>query len=223
MGRLLVVGLIALTAASASAVANPCAAGKDKCVSKKVGAIFKCYSKADNPGVTAAVLAACIQAAKDKFDGGADPTKGCFAKLEGKFAGSCLTTNDVAPLETTVDSFTQDAYCALHPAAASCIPCQATTGGFCWFLGSEGADCDSTCAAVGRVYDPATKAYAGSDGTDANCQNVLDALLMTAVGPIVDISAGGFGCCVPYDGARDTDPTLSGISKPGLNRVCACQ
>ena len=64
-------------------VLNKCSAGKKKCVANKVKAILGCYGKdATKPDSTA--LAACIQKAQDKFDGGVDPTKGCFAKLEAK-------------------------------------------------------------------------------------------------------------------------------------------
>jgi hypothetical protein len=51
-------------------------------------------------------------------------------------------------------------------------------GGFCWFVGGTGADCNSTCAAQGRVYDEATRTYAGSDGTNANCEAVLMLLVL---------------------------------------------
>jgi hypothetical protein len=108
-----------LTSAPAHATANLCAAGKDKCVSKKAAAILNCYGKDDKTGLVPADLASCIQKAKDKFDGGADPAKGCFAKLEAKYPGACLTTGDTPTLEAAVDAFTTVAYCALHPLDAS--------------------------------------------------------------------------------------------------------
>ena len=54
--------------------------------------------------------------------------------------------------------------------------CQATTGGFCWFLGNLGESCTTVCANHSLVYDPATSTYAGELGTDANCTSVLNAL-----------------------------------------------
>jgi hypothetical protein len=32
----------------------------------------------------------CEGKARDKFDGGSDPTKGCFAKLESQLPNDCL-------------------------------------------------------------------------------------------------------------------------------------
>jgi hypothetical protein len=116
------VAVFALTAIRVHASLNECAGGKEKCVSKKAAAILKCYRKADNPGLAPGDLATCIQKAKDKFDGAANPTKGCFAKLEAKFPGTCLTTSDTATLEATVDAFTTETFCALHPLDTS-SPC----------------------------------------------------------------------------------------------------
>ena len=74
-------------------------------------AILGCYGKAASAGVP--VDPACIQKAQDKFDGGADPTKGCFAKLEAK--PPCLTTGDTAALETQVDTFSLATFSELLP------------------------------------------------------------------------------------------------------------
>jgi hypothetical protein len=86
-------------------VLNKCSAGKKKCVANKVKAILGCYGKdATKPDPVA--LLACIQKAQDKYSGGVDPTKGCFAKLEAK--PPCLTTGDTGALEAKVDAFALD-------------------------------------------------------------------------------------------------------------------
>ena len=88
-------------------VLSKCSAGKKKCVANKAKAILGCYGKnATKPD--AAALAACIQKAQDKYSGGADPAKGCFAKLEAKSPNDCLTTVDSAALEAKVDAFALD-------------------------------------------------------------------------------------------------------------------
>jgi len=107
--------LLTLDVTPTHAQLSLCAAGKDKCVSQEAAAILKCYGKNDKTGLQPADLATCIQKAKAKFDGGADPTKSCFAKLEAKYPGECLTTSDTTSLESTVDTFVADAYCKLHP------------------------------------------------------------------------------------------------------------
>src|SRR6185295_12133915 len=82
------------------AVENACSAGKKKCVGKKTAGLLRCHVKNEKPpGVDEATYLACLQRMRDKFDGGTDPTRGCFAKLETKFSGACLTTNDTAALE----------------------------------------------------------------------------------------------------------------------------
>lgn len=112
--------------------------------------------------------------------------------------------------------------------AASCPsppPCDATTGGLCWFLGAKDASCDAACAIKGRAYDSATHTYAGSGGTDANCIAVLDALGVAA-GPLNTNSScfDGLGCLyAPLGRARCTAPPTNSSSSAGaVQRVCAC-
>jgi hypothetical protein len=103
-------------------VTSACSVGKKKCVSKKATALLACHSKNEKPpaGLAPETFAACLQKARDHFDGGADPTKGCFAKLETKFPGGCLTTLDTTGLETTVDGFVNDVVCQLDAGPGTC-------------------------------------------------------------------------------------------------------
>ncbi|HYC56141.1 MAG TPA: hypothetical protein VEL28_14500 [Candidatus Binatia bacterium] len=61
---------------------NKCSAGKSLCLAKRIRGLLKCYKTAQARGV--AVDEACLQKVEEEFDGGSDPSKGCFAKLEGK-------------------------------------------------------------------------------------------------------------------------------------------
>jgi len=90
---------------------NPCSSKKKLCVAKKEAALLKCHTTAEKTGAT--VDAACLQKAHEKFDGGATPSQGCFAKLEAK--GGCLTTGDTAALEGKVDAFVSDVVQGLDP------------------------------------------------------------------------------------------------------------
>src|SRR5262245_42054684 len=64
---------------------NACLAGKTKCVNAKIAGLLACRSKCQkNPAKCGAVQEACEAKVKAKFDGGANPAKGCFAKLEAK-------------------------------------------------------------------------------------------------------------------------------------------
>lgn len=116
-------GLVALAIATpAHATLNACAAAKKLCVSKKTAALLKCHSKAEKPpsGLDPVKFAACIQKAKTKFDGGPNPAKGCFAKLEAKYGVGCLTSGDTAALEAKVDAYVDDVVCALDSNGGTC-------------------------------------------------------------------------------------------------------
>lgn len=120
-----VAGALAVLALArpADATLNACAAAKKLCVAKKAAALLKCHSKNEKPptGLLPAKFLACLQKAKDKFDGGANPAKGCFAKLEAKFGpGGCLTTGDTAALETMTDDWVDAVVCAIDPAGGTC-------------------------------------------------------------------------------------------------------
>ncbi len=100
-------------------VSNKCSAGKKKCISKNAACKLGCYAKSHSKGV--AVDHICLGKCEDKLDGGSDPAKGCFAKLESKYPGQCLTTNDTTALATTVDAFVGDVVCQLHgPSDGTC-------------------------------------------------------------------------------------------------------
>ena len=96
-------------------------------------------------------------------------------------------------------------------------------GGSCWYTNVNGASCDTTCTDRGLACDPATESYAGSGGTDANCQAVLEAFGISD--PVVSIddcgSSGGLGCGWFLSPFRcSSPPTTCGAA--GTPRVCAC-
>jgi len=90
--------------------ANKCLAKKNKCVSKKIKGLMKCREKCQQkPDKCGAVQDACDQKVMDKFDGGANPAKGCFEKLEAKAdpmkpESVCTTTGDTATMELLADA-----------------------------------------------------------------------------------------------------------------------
>ncbi len=146
--------------------ANKCVAGKVKCAATKAGALLGCQGKA--LGKSIAVDAACLAKAKSKFDGGAEPAKGCFEKLEakGEKAGAkpvvvCPTSNDTAAIEAAIDAFVADVVCDLEPAGAGCqgpTPTPTATPRAC----GNGAD--------PQLCDPSSAGYAcGPDFACTNC------------------------------------------------------
>jgi hypothetical protein len=114
---LIVVGVLAVALPS-HATQNVCVARKEQCVSKRTAATLKCHERAEKRGVDPVAdpaTQACLQKAQSSFDGGAVPSKGCFAKLESKYAGACLTTGDTATVASDVDDYVEGAVTALDP------------------------------------------------------------------------------------------------------------
>src|SRR5262245_48017600 len=73
---------------------SKCLVSKNKCMAKKAGSLLKCQQKAETPlKPTDPNFGGCVDKARDKFDGGLDPSKGCFEKLENKPGQDCITFN----------------------------------------------------------------------------------------------------------------------------------
>src|SRR5262245_59540823 len=221
-----------------------CGVGKKKCAAKTLKSVLKCYQKAETPGKpNDPNFNGCIDKAKAKFDGGSDPARGCFEKLENTSGNDCLPPLDnTAAVAGIIDNACVGAFVtALEITTTTTTSTTTTTlpctlgqpvGNFCWFLGARGADCDATCAAQGMVYDGATATYAGSAGTNANCEAVLTAL--GHPGSVVNAApggSGGLGCywftvCIftcGEVGVRDIgETTTSGASFEPAERACAC-
>jgi len=95
-----------LVMADTAVAQNSCDAGKLKCVQKKVTCLLKVYEVAKKKAL--APDAAKLQNCRDKFDGGASPEKGCFAKLEAKNPADCSTTGNADYLEAQIDQKVQN-------------------------------------------------------------------------------------------------------------------
>lgn len=195
--------LVALAlGAPAHATLNGCAAAKKLCVAKKVAALLKCHSKNEKPptGLTAAKFAACIQKAQDKFDGGPNPAKGCFAKLEAKFGpGGCITTGDTTALETMADDWVDAVVCALDPAGGTCpampTPTPTATPPGCSAIGQSCATASQCCSlscSGGTCVAPSC-----SDGMQNGLETGVD-----CGGPCSPCPIGG-GCSTTNDCAAN--------------------
>jgi hypothetical protein len=89
----------------ASAQQAKCLAGKTKCAAKKGTGLIKCHQLAETPGKPPLANAnGCVDKVVAKFDGGVDPAKGCFEKLENKNPNDCLTFDDTGTAEDQIDS-----------------------------------------------------------------------------------------------------------------------
>src|SRR5678815_126049 len=116
-GMVLAAALLFVTSGPAVAQQAKCLAGKTKCAIKKGTGLLKCHTKAETPGKPADPNAdGCIDKVVGKFDGGAEPTKGCFEKLEKKSSNDCITFDDTASAEAAIDSCVAGLVEAIDPA-----------------------------------------------------------------------------------------------------------
>lgn len=98
-------------------------------------------------------------------------------------------------------------------------------GGYCWYYGVAGQSCSLVCTQAGLACDEtATRNYAGSGGTDANCAAVLEALGAPADASI-SVWPVGLGCY--YGGAftgrsRGSNTTTCAASSITTYRACVC-
>jgi hypothetical protein len=113
-------------------------------------------------------------------------------------------------------------------------PCGGTLAdGHCWYLAGYGQDCDGACADH-CGYDEATRTFAGSDGTNANCAAVFDAMHRDDGTTTDDVTGEGAIGCYLASGDRPsywerrrravTPATTSSAAPMGLpyRRICAC-
>jgi hypothetical protein len=124
-GAVAVATVVAFGAVTSAQGPNKCLAGKNKCASKAMQGKLKCHTVAEHFG--AAVSTACIQKTDDTYTGGAVAAKGCFAKLEAKNDGPCITTGDSTAIGSKGDAFVLDVVQELDPGYPAVVqnPCSA--------------------------------------------------------------------------------------------------
>ena len=136
-----------------------------------------------------------------------------FANLDSLQDGTyyaCLELVDQAGNTTDVDpiSFT------INTSVCGGV----TIGGSCWYLGSSGASCTTTCTNHGGV-NSATSSYI--NGSQARCGEVLDAL-GGANDSTVSTGFSGFGCYQKGGSYYLGRSTSYGANYFGKERACAC-
>jgi hypothetical protein len=95
-------------------------------VSKKAFALLKCEWKARTPGRPADPNAAgCVDKVIANFDGGVEPDRGCFEKLEDKTPNDCITVDDTQAVEAVVDQCVADLVNIIDPMVLNQNKCYA--------------------------------------------------------------------------------------------------
>lgn len=126
----------------------------------------------------------------------------------------------MVPLNTTAEwtQFWNNPPLGVTVAACTCAG--AAVGGYCWYLGAASASCDTVCASRGGCNLTGIKDYAGSSGSDANCEAVLTAL--GKPGTPFASSLNGVGCIYLGANIRDSFTTTCAATNGSAERACAC-
>lgn len=118
--------LAAVPAGVAEAAQSKCLVSKNKCVSGLVAGFLKCHRLAETPGKAPDPNAkACLDKARAKLTGGAEPAKGCFGKLEAKTPNDCLTTGDADTARLAGEACVAQVVEAIDPAPLDQTKCGA--------------------------------------------------------------------------------------------------
>jgi hypothetical protein len=107
-----------------------------------------------------------------------------------------------------------------------CTPSSGVSlGGYCWYASSPGASCDSACSTHGGCNLTGTSNYAGSGGSNANCQAVLNALGLgsgSVSNPFFSQPRGCWSSSSSNSRFRDTSSTTCAATSSSAQRACAC-
>jgi hypothetical protein len=95
-------------------------------------------------------------------------------------------------------------------------------GGYCWYLSAYNQSCDQACSGRGGCNLTGTRNYAGSGGTNARCDAVMDALATPRDTMQQNGEGDGIGCSnFGFMHIRYAAPTTTCGAK-GFPRACAC-
>jgi len=165
---------------------------------------FLCYTLKCKKAKTPVTVA-------DQF--GSRPGQATVSKL------LCAPAKAVSTQSTTTTS--------VSTTSTTTIPCAAGVGvgGACWFLGTSAQSCTDVCTGHSLVYDASTASYAGSGGTLANCEAVLNALGKSGAATAPSTGFDNLGCYFDEQMAanfRNPNQTTAGAAASFIERACAC-
>lgn len=150
----------------------------------------------------------------------------CVVDVRAKSSGEALPAGTLTVGAAGISSVTAP----LSGTISGFDPCVeaggARVGGECWFLGSYNQSCTTVCSGTPFPhYSLATRDYAGSGGSNPNCQAVLTALEApgTTTNSYSHTAAGcGYSSSLSsrFRMTVETDPNQSSIT---ARRACACR
>ncbi len=151
-----------------------CGVGKKKCVAKLLAGLLKCQAKAQTPGKPTDPNAdGCVDKAAAKYTGGADPTKGCFAKLEAKDPNDCQFTNDSATVQALVDDCVLDLAALVTPSTTTTTTTLGGTTTTTTTSTTTSTSTTTTMSVGGAFLEFTTGAPGGVCGNTLDGSNVL--------------------------------------------------
>ncbi len=163
---------------------------------------------------------------------GNDNKSYCWGNNGSSRFGNGGSTNTNSPTVTSNGGNSGGIYRISDPSECGGLsPCEEAggkvVGGFCWLKSGANKSCAQTCTEAGSTCNlSGTKDYAGSGGSSANCQSVLDALGKTGSGSVTD-GTSYFGLSCNWDSSGDrnrvTSPATScSAYAPNTYQACAC-
>jgi hypothetical protein len=106
-----------------------CGVSKKKCAAKTLKKLLKCYAKAETPGKPNDPNSeGCLDKARAKLDGGADPENGCVVKLENSPRSDCAPPlGNQTDIEAAVDACVSSIIGALETPPTTTTTTSSTT------------------------------------------------------------------------------------------------
>lgn len=206
---------------------SACRAAKEKASGKYIACARKAADALAKSGDTAAFqedVAACGSKLTQAWS---------KATAKAPFAPACFESSEAVVkdlmdcIQTCITAATTSGTCLC--AVGNCPSGGKRVGNECWYYGAVGQSCDGRCADDGLTYSNATRSYAGSDGTFAQCTRVLDALGAPATPSTGDDGdcQDGWGCY--FDTGVAGRVRCTGLVTTGATstldgrRACACE
>jgi hypothetical protein len=226
IGIALGTALVLSLAAPASAQQAKCLAGKTGCMAKKAVGLLKCEALAETPGKPPDPNDKnCVTKVRIKFDGGSDPAKGCFEKLENKVPNDCLPVDNTAAAETAVDACVAAVVAAIDPPPLDQSKCGAGKKKCASKYLAALLQCRRLSQTPGKPTDPNTKdcvdkaaaKYTGGTAPTKGCFAKLEAKAddcqSTTDSPTVQALVENCLFCNPVD-CDDENPCTTDVCDP---------
>lgn len=179
-------------------------------------------------GMCAPFFAPCVAQAADSYT----VNNGATTDITEHAVCMRVTNNHASGQKIFVPTKTSPEWASFYgspPPGVTVVACPAacggvSAGGYCWYLGTSNASCDTACASYGGCNLAGTRDYVGTGGSFANCASVANGF-----GSFISVGDNGgsapMGCFVRSGGVHRLIGSTTNCSQGdifGGQRVCAC-